>query len=171
MGPFSNTRKTLLILRFAAVVVALCVAGMDDARPEPAIMRPDKAAGFSELAFATDIIAIARRDLGKTWAQMGLPSRLWCGFAMNAWRKRAGLSVPRSGRAIDHASLGRRVSRPVVGALMIEPRRCKRGKDCAHVSIITAVHADGTVTAISGNDGRRVRERVRLARGIIVQPT
>ena len=36
-----------------------------------------------------------------------------------------------------------------------------------HVGLITDVHADGTATVISGNDGNRVRERVLSLRGAV----
>lgn len=111
------------------------------------------------------LIDIARRDLGKSGPQMGLPSRLWCGLAANRWRRAAGLSAPKSGLAFDHVRHGKRISRPVVGALLVQGRR-----GGGHVSIITEIHANGTVTAISGNDSARVRERVRSARGIILLP-
>ena len=164
--PSAETNVSALprLPRLAALVVAVgALSGAANA--EPSVMRPDRSAGFTELAFSSDLVAIARRDLGKTGPQMGLPSRLWCGYAANRWRKAAGLSAPKSGLAVAHASHGRKVARPVVGAMLIT-RRAGGG----HVSIITAVHGDGTVTAISGNDARRVRERRRSARGLIVIP-
>jgi hypothetical protein len=33
---------------------------------DDSVMRPDRSAGFTELAFSSDLVAIARRDLGKT---------------------------------------------------------------------------------------------------------
>jgi hypothetical protein len=108
---------------------------------------------------------IASRDIGATGPQLGLPSREWCGAAINRWRRIAGLSVVPSNRAIDQARHGRRVAHAVPGALMITGRR--RG---AHVDIVVAVYSDGTADLIRPNWGRRVRkERARL-RGFFVIP-
>jgi hypothetical protein len=152
----------------APIAVAAAIAAASPVLADTP-MRASNGVENSSYSPSHSLIAIARRDLGKTGPQMGLPSRLWCGFAANRWRRLAGLSAPSSGFAFAHAA-GRRLAIPVVGALLIQGRPCKRGRSCGHVSIITAVHPNGTVTAISGNDGRRVRERVRSARGIIVLP-
>lgn len=154
-------------------VAPIAVAAVMVATAEPVVadtpMRPAGEPSSASYSPSSSLIAIARRDLGKTGLQMGLPARLWCGLALSKWRRLAGLSAPSSGYAFAHAA-GRRLSAPVVGALLIQGSPCKRGRSCGHVSIITAVHSNGTVTAISGNDGGKVRERVRSARGIIVLP-
>jgi hypothetical protein len=38
-----------------------------------------------------------------------------------------------------------------------------------HVGLITAVHGNGLATVITGNDGRRVRERVMSIAGAVVR--
>lgn len=154
--------------RVAPIAVAAAIAASSPVVADTP-MRVSTGVESARYSPSHSLIAIARRDLGKTGPQLGLPARLWCGFALSKWRRLAGLSAPSSGFAFAHAA-GRRLSAPVVGALLVQGRPCKRGRSCGHVSIITAVHSNGTVTAISGNDGGRVRERVRSARGIIVQP-
>lgn len=148
-----------------AAVAALVLGSAQVSRAEPGIMRPSDAAGFWDTVFTPDLVRIARRDLGKTGPQLGLPSRLWCGDAVNRWRRKAGLTVVPSRRAIDQARYGRRISKPVVGALLISGRR-----GGSHVDVIAAVHGNGTVTTIGGNVGRMVSTRVRAARGIFIIP-
>jgi hypothetical protein len=111
------------------------------------------------------IVAAARRDIGKTGPQIGLPARNWCGLAIERWRRAAGLRLASSGLALDQARAGKRIARPVVGALLITRR-----KGGGHVEVISSVHADGTVTTISGNVSRRVVERRRATHGLIVLP-
>jgi uncharacterized protein (TIGR02594 family) len=64
--------------------------------------------------------------------------------------------------AMSFAHYGRRVSGPRVGAIAVLRRR-----GGGHVGIITAVPGRGRIKLISGNDGRRVRERVRSTRAVI----
>lgn len=149
----------------AALFAAILIGSAPVSRAEPSPMRVESGSGFWELAFTPNIVAIAKRDLGKSGPQIGLPSRLWCGDALNRWRRKAGLTVVPSRRAIDQAAYGKRLSRPVPGALLITSRG--RG---AHVDVIVAVHGDGTVTTIGGNVSNRVAERRRAARGIIIKP-
>lgn len=114
-----------------------------------------------------DIASIAERDVAKTAHGLGVPPTLWCGDAVNKWRREAGLSPVRSRRAVDQARAGRRISKPVRGALMITPR----GRGGHHVDIVVAVHDDGTVTVIGGNVGGIVARRIVPARGLFVLPT
>lgn len=135
-------------------------------RAETNPMRASFGAGIWDIAFSRDIVSIARRDLGKSARQLGLPSSLWCADAANRWRRKAGLRPVPSRRAIDQAKGGKRISHPVVGALLITGR----GRRGHHVDLIVAVHGDGTVTTVGGNVSGRVAERRRVARGIIVLP-
>jgi hypothetical protein len=65
---------------------------------------------------------------------------------------------PGSNLARAYASYGRAAHGPAPGVIAVWPH---------HVGVVTAVHGDGTITMISGNDGRRVRERERSMRGAI----
>lgn len=114
-----------------------------------------------------DIASAAERDLGKGPQQMGVPSSLWCGDAVSKWRAQAGYSPVRSRRAVDQAKAGRRIERPVRGALMIT-RRGLRGH---HVDVVAEVLPGGMVRVIGGNVDGLVRERVLPAQGIFILPT
>ena len=104
-------------------------------------------------------VAIARRYLGGNptgWA------RAWCGAFMRLVMRAAGYpDLPSGDLAAAWARYGH-PSAPQPGAVVVWPH---------HVGLITAVHGDGLATVISGNDGRRVRERVRsIARAVMRVP-
>jgi hypothetical protein len=113
-----------------------------------------------------DLAALAERDLGKGPRQMGVPASLWCADAANKWRAEAGLTPVRSRRAIDQAKAGRRIARPVRGALMIT-RRGLRGH---HVDVVLEVLPGGMVRVAGGNVDGLVRERILPAQGLFVLP-
>ena len=104
-------------------------------------------------------VAIARHYLG------GNPTgwtRAWCGAFMRLVMHAAGYpDLPSGNLAAAWARYGR-PSAPQPGAVVVWPH---------HVGLITAVRSDGLATVISGNDGRRVRERVRsIARTVVRMP-
>ena len=132
----------------------------------PMIASPDQYGGTSRASGGSALGSIASRYIGMTGPQMGLPARLWCGLYLNMIRRKAGLRVPSSGRAVDQAQHARRISRPVPGAIVISPRR-----GGGHADLISAVHADGSVTLIRPNWSRRVvKQRVASVRGAIYLP-
>ena len=110
-----------------------------------------------------DFAALAERHEGKTARQLDLPATLWCGDFSNLVRREAGISPVKSRRAIDQASRGRRVSRPVRGALMIT----HRGRGGNHVDIVTRVIDAETVEVIGGNVNRAVTRRIVSTRGAL----
>lgn len=69
----------------------------------------------------------------------------WCGFAMNAFAREAGLPSVGSGRAIDWRNYGR-PSRPHTGAIAVFRH---------HVGVVTGVIGN-KIQLISGNHGGRV---------------
>lgn len=69
----------------------------------------------------------------------------WCGFAMSAFAREAGLPAIRSGRAIDWRKYGR-ASGARVGAIAVFPH---------HVGVVTGV-VGNKVQIVSGNHGGRV---------------
>ena len=104
-------------------------------------------------------VAIARRYLGGNptgWA------RAWCGAFMRLVMRAAGYpDLPSGNLAAAWARYGR-PSAPQPGAIVVWPH---------HVGLITAVHGEGLATVISGNDARRVRERVRsISRTVVRVP-
>ena len=125
--------------------------------------------GCASLSFPMGSLAdAAERDLGKTNVQAGLPATLSCADGVNKWRRQAGFRPVNSRRAIDQASAGKRVTRPVRGDLLIT----RRGRYGHHVDVITAVNSDGTVTVIGANVNRMVALRVLpVSAGIVIRPT
>jgi uncharacterized protein (TIGR02594 family) len=110
-------------------------------------------------ANAYALIREARRHIGTNPTSR---ARLWCARFMNYVLRRSGYSGTGSDMAMSFAHYGRRVSGPRVGAIAVLRRR-----GGGHVGIITAVPGRGRIKLISGNDGRRVRERVRSTRAVI----
>lgn len=65
--------------------------------------------------------------------------------------------------ARNWARIGRPASGPAPGVIAVYAR----GRRGGHVGIVTAVPGPGRIVLLSGNDGRRVRERERSTRGVI----
>jgi len=128
---------------------------------------------FSALALATslsfggcatrDLASVAERHEGKTARQLGVPSTLWCGDFASLVRREAGMTAIKSRRAIDQARAGRKVERPVRGALMIT----RRGRGGHHVDIVTRVIDARTVEVIGGNVNRAVTRRIVSTKGAL----
>jgi uncharacterized protein (TIGR02594 family) len=105
------------------------------------------------------LIAEARRHLGTNPTTR---ARLWCARFMNFVLQRTGYRGTGSDLAMSFAKYGHQISRPRVGAIAV-----MRRKDGGHVGIVTAVPGKGRIVLLSGNDGRRVRERVRSTRNVV----
>lgn len=154
------------MLRFVTLLSVSVLLASPPTLAEPDVMRvasiePARPSFWGRPSTA----AAAAHYLGASGPQLGLPSRLWCGDFVNLVRKRAGLRVVPSRRAVDQARYGIRLAKPEAGALMITGR-----KGGHHVDLIVAVHADGSVTTVGGNVSRRVTQRHRVARGIFIRP-
>ena len=104
-------------------------------------------------------IAVARRYLGRNptgWA------RAWCGAFMRLVMRGAGYPDLPSGNVASAWTHYGRPGLPQPGALVVWPH---------HVGLITAVYGDVRATVISGNDGRRVREReLSIAHAVVRLP-
>lgn len=83
-------------------------------------------------------------------------AHVWCGRFLDMALRRTG-HAPGSALARSYKAYGRPAGGPCVGCIAVWPH---------HVGVVTAV-AGGSVTVISGNDGRAVRERDRSVRGVI----
>lgn len=120
-----------------------------------------------DIRSAPQIVAEARRWIGASARQMGVPRSLWCADATNVWLRKSGHRAVASRRARDMVQAGRRISRPVPGAIAIFARG--RG---GHVGIIERVEGNRLII-ISGNHGNRVaRGTYHTARAIaFVQPS
>ncbi len=93
------------------------------------------------------LLVEAERHLGKTAAQLGLPSRLWCSDFMNMIRP--GYGTDR--RAKSWASAGRPAASGCVGCVAV----LTRGRYGGHVGIVKGWNGLNPIM-ISGNHGRRV---------------
>ena len=163
-GLFSH--RLLRIGGFCASAALIIAISAGAARAEPSPMNSGASAAWESPAGDASIVRIARRYLGATGPQLGLGRAAWCGRFLNLVRRDARLRVVPSALALDHVRFGRRIARPVVGAFMLYPR-----KGGGHGGIISAVHADGTVSSIDGNWGRRVAERRSRPKGIFIIPS
>jgi uncharacterized protein (TIGR02594 family) len=105
------------------------------------------------------LIVEARRHLGTNPTTR---ARLWCARFMNLVLQRTGYRGTGSDLAMSFAKYGHQISRPRVGAIAV-----MRRKGGGHVGIVTAVPGKGRIVLLSGNDGRRVRERVRSTRNVV----
>lgn len=103
------------------------------------------------------LIELARRDIGKSARELGLPRSLWCGYYVEQLRKKAGLSHTGNGWAADQLKRGTRISRPVPGAIAVTGRR-----GGAHTGIVTEVLPNGNFMLASGNSGEWTREGRRV---------
>lgn len=133
----------------AAVLIAAAVlfAAPADAAP--------RAAGWQMPAWGGQaLVAEARRHIGATARQLGVPARLWCADFLNLVLKRTGRAGTGSRMALSFASYGRRVSGPQVGAIAV----MSRGKRGGHVGVVSGIDASGNPVIISGNHNRRVAE-------------
>lgn len=90
---------------------------------------------------------------GETSAQTAARPARWCGWQMRLWFG----GGPELNLARNWARVGR-PSAPHVGAIIVWPH---------HVGFISGQAADGSWIIKSGNDGGRVRERVRSIAGAI----
>jgi hypothetical protein len=106
---------------------------------------------------APHLVAIARRYLG------GNPigwSRVWCGAFMRRVIREAGLPDLRDGNLARAWRRYGRAGFAQPGALVVWH---------GHVGILTSAAAEGKARVISGNDGHRVRERLRSIAGAVIR--
>ena len=105
---------------------------------------------------SSDLISQARRYLGASASQIGLPATLWCADFMNHVLRKTGRAGTGSRAARSFASYGKRISGPKVGAIAV----LSRGASGGHVGIVSGIDASGNPILISGNHNRRVAEAV-----------
>jgi len=99
------------------------------------------------------IVAEARRWIGTN------PTRratLWCARFMNFVLDRVGLPGTASDWAKSFASYGKRLEKPIVGAIAV----MNRGKSGGHVGVVSGFDKSGDPIIISGNYSHRVAEAV-----------
>lgn len=138
---------------FVLLVLVVAFSGVAEARRHHHVI----AAAPQPVSFWADggggLIREARRHLGGNptgWA------RVWCGRFLDMVLRRTG-HAKGSNLARRYAGYGHHAAGPCVGCIVVWRH---------HVGVVTAVSHNG-ITVISGNDGRRVRERERSMRGVI----
>jgi uncharacterized protein (TIGR02594 family) len=124
--------------------------------PAPTVERtPSFWESVTSVTGDTSRVSVARRYLGSTASQLGLPRRLWCADFVNMVERSLGRSGTGSRMALSFERSGHRLAGPAVGAIATMGRR-----GGGHVGIVTGVTAAGDPIIISGNHGRMVREAV-----------
>ncbi len=102
-------------------------------------------------ASGSRIVAEARRWIGTNPTTR---ATLWCARFMNFVLERVGLPGTASDMAKSFASYGKRLEKPIVGAIAV----MNRGEGGGHVGVVSGFDKDGDPIIISGNYGRRVAE-------------
>lgn len=102
----------------------------------------------------SSLVADARRYVGATAGQLGLPGSLWCADFMNKVVRETGHEPTHSREAKSFLSRPH-LPGPRVGAIAVLVRR-----GGGHVGVVSGIDANGNPIVISGNHGRRVGESV-----------
>ena len=90
-------------------------------------------------------------ELGLWWRDDETP---WCGVALAAWVRAAGLEAPRkSYRALSWLAWGIPIQRPRTGAIVVFDRGGGKG----HVAIVVAQDSHGRLMCVGGNQRNAVR--------------
>lgn len=123
------------------------------------LMRADL--GMAEVSgpAANDNILACFADAG--WPQIASDETAWCSAFAASRVKRAGYPIPPRDVVLlarSWASYGKKLDRPKVGAIAVFPRGTSAWQ--GHVGVVDAVHGDGTITLIGGNQSNRV-SRIR----------
>lgn len=161
-------KSILMLLFFVVLPVGSAQAQISDDR-YPSYGNRMTGQPWASRAVERRVSARVRREMRKTISQgfraeidraielggrpAGCPARAWCGCWLSA---HLGLHRRDLWLARNWARVGR-PSSPQAGAIVVWRR---------HVGKITAVNGD-MIRVLSGNDGRRVRDRWRSARGVI----
>ena len=91
----------------------------------------------------------------KAGSPHGCPKRAWCGCWL---AKHLGLHDRKLWLARNWARIGSPAPGPAPGVVAVWRH---------HVGVVTGVPGPGRIELLSGNDGNRVRKRVRPSRGVI----
>jgi len=134
----------------------LIASGTVIASAEETPMRTHDESSFKWVGGNSHLVSVAMQDIGRTASQLGLPRHLWCADAVNRWRYKAGLPIVPSRKAIDQVKLGKRVTQPVPGAIVVTGRY-----GGAHVDVVVAVLGKDMIRTVGGNVTGRVAMRDR----------
>lgn len=119
--------------------------------PRPVQAGPDQRAE-SPLSLPRGFLRTVREAFGGRPA--GCPPRAWCGCWLG---HHLGMSARKLWLAANWAHVGRPAHGPAPGVIVVWRH---------HVGKVTAVNGN-RIRVLSGNDGRRVRDRWRTVRGVI----
>jgi uncharacterized protein (TIGR02594 family) len=116
----------------------------------------DRALPNATQSFSSSLVSVARSSIGATARQLGLRRvTLWCATVLDQiWLPSAGYSPLGTDRARDFKKYGRRVQRPVIGAIAV----LSRGRNGGHVGVVSGITRSGDPILISGNVRRHVTE-------------
>lgn len=143
----------LSLILIVIVLLIAVIAASALALSSPAEARPRQHQHHAT-SVDTDRVAVARRYIGQTARQLGLPRHLWCADFQNLVERRLGRRGTGSRRASSFARYGRPVRGPAVGSIAVMHRR-----GGGHVGVVTGTTSEGVVV-ISGNHAGAVREAV-----------
>lgn len=141
-----------------------CNEPLANLHPSDIRIRSSRPAAWQWVGGRGDLVAEARRHLGETAGQLGLPRRDWCSDFMNYVARRVGLQGSGSRLARSWAHAGRRLPGPEIGAVAV----LSRGRRGGHVGVVSGIDPAGNPIIISGNHGHRVGEGVYPLRRVIV---
>ncbi len=161
-------KEVFIALVAAATLWSLCgpAAAIDDGKSERfnnnepleqiERSRTDAKEAATRVPGAAAVLLEALRWRGRTAAQIGLPSQLWCADFMNFVLKRAGSEGTGSRAARSFLKYGRVLLGPRVGAIAV----LYRGSNNGHVGVVRGTDGDGNPIIVSGNYGNRVMQSV-----------
>jgi uncharacterized protein (TIGR02594 family) len=120
-----------------------------------AVARSTRDAAVATTNESNELVRTARRYMGETAGQLGLPSSLWCADFMNFVLGKTGREGTGSRAASSFADWGIRLKGPQIGAIAVASRPGGN-----HVGIVSGITSNGDPIIISGNHGHRVAEAV-----------
>jgi len=127
-------------------------------RGAPAVARP--AFGFASAGGSANWINVARQYKGTNPTKR---RSLWCADFLNLVLERSGKPGTSSSMASSFIGYGQRLSGPQVGAIAV----IGRGRNAAHVGIVTGLDGGGNPVIISGNHNNTVAEATYSASRVI----
>lgn len=137
------------LTKFFMILFIICAPTFADAAPKKKALKNRHNIEAVNSYVGLDLVSAARRFIGATASQLGLPRSLWCADFMN---KITGGGT-RSRVAKSYLKYGRAASYGCVGCIAVMTR-----KGGGHVGVVSGYDKKGNPILISGNSKNRVRE-------------
>ena len=137
------------LTKFFMIAFIICAPTFAEAAPKKKSFKRQQTIETVDPYAGLDLVSAARKFLGATASQLGLPRSLWCADFMN---KITGGGT-RSRVAKSYTSYGRPAQYGCVGCIAVTTR-----KGGGHVGVISGYDKRGNPIMISGNYGNKVRE-------------